>query len=227
MDCRITSLVDHRTSLPVVSSLDRLTRINMRSNEANMGETNRPTVHLAVHCHHAVILYFGSTVSQTHLRTTECHRNHTQLAARRLTTKHVRMSTSELFRLLMLRRHIRNHNRSRNRLMYQWLNLHVPTCPSHSLNQKAPPTLTSTIRKSHGEQDRRESVLWPTEHSSLLQNLRPTQPQSLNLSLYHHLHLNLHLNLYTNKKYNTQILHLHMAKVKPMRGNPKLSTRRL
>jgi RNA 3'-terminal phosphate cyclase len=41
---RITSLVDHKTSLRSMSSLDRANRISMHSNVATMVGTNRPTV---------------------------------------------------------------------------------------------------------------------------------------------------------------------------------------
>ena len=77
-----------------------------------------------------------------------------------------------------------NHSRLHNRQVHQRSNLHVSTCQSHSLSQKLPLTLTSTIRKSHGGQDRRESVHWPIEHQRLLPNQWLPQPQSLNLSLY-------------------------------------------
>lgn len=120
-----------------------------------------------------------------------------------------------------------NHSRLHNKKMHQRSNLHVPTLPSHSLSQKLPPTLTSTIHKSHGEQGRRESVHWPIEHRRLLQSQQLPQSPSLNLSLYPNLHLNLYTNLYTNKKYSAQVLQLHMLKINPTRGNPMSPQRRL
>jgi hypothetical protein len=136
-----------------------------------------------------------------------------------LTIEDNRTSASELFCLLKLRRHTHNHNRLHNRLMYQWMNLHVLMCPSRNLSQKPPRTLTSTIRKSHGAQDHRESVHWPIEHKRLLQNQRLFRLQYLNPSL--------HLNPYLNKKHSAQILQLHMLKTDPMQGNPNPPQRQL
>lgn len=167
-----TSLVDHKISLSVTSSLDKDTRTSMHSNEVIMFETNRATVQPAVRCHRVLTLRLEATVSRTRLRTTGCHRKHTQLAPSSLTTEDNRMSASELFRLLKLRRHTRDHNRLHNRLLCQRLNLHVPMCPRRNLSQKPPRTPTSTIRKSHGAQDHRESVRWPIEHQRLLQKQR-------------------------------------------------------
>lgn len=131
----------------------------------------------------------------------------------------------------MNKRHMLNHSRLHNRKVRQRSNLHVSTFPSHSLSQKLPPTLTSTIHKSHGEQGRRESVHWPIEHRKLLQSQQLPQLPSLNLSLYPNLHLNLYTNLYTNlyanKKYSAQVLQLHMLKINPMRPNPMPPQRRL
>jgi hypothetical protein len=136
-----------------------------------------------------------------------------------LTIEDNRTSASELFCLLKLRRHTHNHNRLHIRLMYQRLNLYVPTCLSLSLSRKPARILTSTIRKSHGAQDHQESVRWPIEHQRLLQNQRLFRLQYLNHSL--------HPNLYLNKKHGAQILQLHMLKTDPMHGSPKPSRRQL
>jgi hypothetical protein len=86
------------------------------------------------------------------------------------------MSVSVLFRLLMLRPRMHNHSRLHNRRMHKCPNLHVPMCQSHNPSRKLPRTLTSTIRKSHGVQDRRESVHWLIEQQRLLQSQRLIQP---------------------------------------------------
>ena len=103
--------------------------------------------------------------------------------------------------------------------MYQWLNLHVPMCPSRNLSRKLPRTLTSTIHKSHGAQDRRESVHWPIEHQRLLQNQRLFRIQYLNPNLYPSLH--------PNKKHSAQFLQPHMLKTKPTHGNLEPTQRQL
>ena len=43
-DSLITSLVDHKTLLPLLSNLDRDTQLSMHSKEVTTGETNSPMV---------------------------------------------------------------------------------------------------------------------------------------------------------------------------------------